>query len=155
MDEDSGVAYQSYQFEMIRAFLFAQYYTNLDVSEMDDEEGHKKVYDYLLSNNIMTEAVDAFEELRDDILIVDSMYYHIMAAAKEVFDKKNSLSHKVMSSFASILTDESLTESLAKSQVVNEQMIDLIGAFVREKDAQGKVPPVRVGNNVVKLAKKK
>ncbi len=102
----------------------------------------------------MKDALERSETLRNDLAIIDRMYEKICAASEKVFTEKISLSHKIKTNFAAILTDESLTESLAKSQVVNEQMIDMLGALMKNEKAQGKIPPVRVGNNVVKLAKK-
>lgn len=73
----------------------------------------------------------------------------------------NSLSHKIKKSFSSILTNEDITETLAKLEVINEKMIDMLGVFRSHEKEQtmlqaGKQDKskVRIGGALVNMAKK-
>ncbi len=67
----------------------------------------------------------------------------------------NEYSVKAKTSFASVLSDEDLTESLAKSNVVNEKMIDVLGSILSDEKALGKPGAVKIGNNIIQFSNKR
>lgn len=142
-DDESGVAYKGYLYDVVFTYLFAKYYTNIDVSLYDSEEGHRQVYDFVVYNGIIRSTEKLCEEYDDDVFAIEKMYNLIVEAAIVTTREKNSLSHKIKTSFASVLADEDLATSLAKSQEVNEQMVDVIGAVIRDKKVNGNVIPMK------------
>ena len=63
IDSETGICYSSYRMEMMKAFLFAKYYTDIDVDELDNEDGHKAVCDYLMRSGLLAEA---YKEAKSD-----------------------------------------------------------------------------------------
>lgn len=149
LDEENYVVYESYQTELIELLLTCKYYTNIDTEEMQDEHSWKILYDYLAANKML-------EELRR---IVQNDFYRVLGigsyisdSLKKTFEAKHSLSVRLLKTFGSILTEEDMAETLAKSEEVNSVMLDLIGAY-KEKSAN---KTMRTGNGtVVNFSKKK
>ena len=149
LDEENYVVYESYQTELIELLLTCKYYTNIDTEEMQDEHSWKMLYDYLAANKML-------EELRrivqDDFYRVLGIGSYISDSLKKTFEAKHSLSVRLLKTFGSILTEEDMAETLAKSEEVNSVMLDLIGAY-KEKSTN---KTMRTGNGtVVNFSKKK
>lgn len=149
LDEENYAVYESYQTELIELLLICKYYTNIDTEEMQDERGWKMLYDYLAANKMLEELRCIVQE---DFYRVIGIGSYISDSLKKTFEAKHSLSVRLLKTFGSILTDEDMAETLAKSEEVNSVMLDLIGAY-KEKSAN---KTMRTGNGtVVNFSKKK
>lgn len=149
LDEENYVVYESYQTELIELLLTCKYYTNIDTAEMQDEHSWKMLYDYLAANKMLEELRRVVQE---DFYRVIGIGSYISDSLKKTFEAKHSLSVRLLKTFGSILTDEDMAETLAKSEEVNSVMLDLIGAY-KEKSAN---KTMRTGNGtVVNFSKKK
>lgn len=149
LDEENYAVYESYQTELIELLLICKYYTNIDTEEMQDERSWKMLYDYLAANKMLEELRCIVQE---DFYRVIGIGSYISDSLKKTFEAKHSLSVRLLKTFGSILTDEDMAETLAKSEEVNSVMLDLIGAY-KEKSAN---KTMRTGNGtVVNFSKKK
>ena len=165
VDEEEEVCYESYLADLNEAFLFAQYYTNIDTSDLDTEEGRKAVFDYLVNN-------DVYQNMRnyaaDDLAYTMGLYYSLSRSAKEVFQERHSLSYKFKKSFGSLLTGEDIAETLAKSAEITDKMTEMMDAFREKQDnislfsSVGKTPQdkgkrvdkMKVAGTIINMAKK-
>lgn len=149
LDEENYAVYESYQTELIELLLTCKYYTNIDTEEMQDERSWKMLYDYLAANKMLEELRRVVQE---DFYRVIGIGSYISDSLKKTFEAKHSLSVRLLKTFWSILTEEDMAETLAKSEEVNSVMLDLIGAY-KEKSAN---KTMRTGNGtVVNFSKKK
>ena len=149
LDEENYAVYESYQTELIELLLTCKYYTNIDTDEMQDERSWKMLYDYLAANKMLEELRCVVQE---DFYRVIGIGSYISDSLKKTFEAKHSLSVRLLKTFGSILTDEDMAETLAKSEEVNSVMLDLIGAY-KEKSAN---KTMWTGNGtVVNFSKKK
>lgn len=149
LDEENYAVYESYQTELIELLLTCKYYTNIDTDEMQDERSWKMLYDYLAANKMLEELRCVVQE---DFYRVIGIGSYISDSLKKTFEAKHSLSERLLKTFGSILTDEDMAETLAKSEEVNSVMLDLIGAY-KEKSAN---KTMWTGNGtVVNFSKKK
>lgn len=158
VNEETSVVYIAYNQDLVKTFLTVKYYTNIDVSDYDKNDRWHEVYDYVLFNGLLD---DINTVVQKDMDLIQSIYYRMYSVMDETERVANSLSHKIKKSFSSILTDEDITETLAKSEIINEKMIDMLGVFRSHEKEQtmlqaGKQDKskVRIGGALVNMAKK-
>ena len=125
-DEDLGVVYEGYTYELALVICMMRYYSDLDMSAYEDEDGWYALYDILESNALLD---NLFDMLCCDLDSVREIYEKIKAAAARTFERKHSLGYRAGKAFGSILTDEDIATTLAKAEGVNSTMIDLLGTF--------------------------
>ena len=141
-DEEAGIAYEAYNAELIRAFLILRYYTELELTEYDNPEGRSAVYDALASHGLWREIMDIVDMDMDD---VDVIAFKLGSSARRSFEEKHSLSRMIMKTFASLLGSEDLAQTVAKAEVLNGKLIDMLAAVQKQ-------PAANTGG--LKLAKK-
>lgn len=153
-DDAAEIMYDSYKKPLLECALVTKYYTNIDVSEMAEEKDWKLLIDWLTMNGIYHELFSAVEQ---DYKLVRELYILMRYATYHSYEESHTLSAKIKKSFASLLTDEDITESIAKSEAVNSQMIDMIGAAMERKEKQpAKNDKIALdGGAVINLAKKR
>lgn len=151
-DEDQQIMYDNYKYLLLESVLIAKYYTNIDVSELGNEEDWQMLFDYLTINGV-------YEKIREvicrDYAIVRDIAEKMLKPARELFDRKYSLAHKVSVAFSSVLDgSEDLAESVAKSEAVNNTMVDMIDAY-NEQKKEKKNKNIKLDNGaVINFAKK-
>lgn len=64
---------------------------------------------------------------------VQKIFELLKESAQRVFEHTHTLPFQIQQSFASVLNGEDLSETLAKASTVNNQMVDMLGAFRREQ----------------------
>ena len=128
-DEETGIAYEAYNAELIRAFLILKYYTDLDLAEYDNPEGRCAVHDALASHGLWREIMDIVDADMDD---VDVIAYKLGSSARRSFEEKHSLSRLVMKTFGALLGTEDLTQTIAKAETLNGKLIDMLGAVQKQ-----------------------
>ena len=84
-DEETGIAYEAYNAELIRAFLILKYYTDLEIAEYDNPEGRCAVHDALASHGLWREIMDIVDADMDD---VDVIAYKLGSSARRSFEEK-------------------------------------------------------------------
>lgn len=125
-DEDTGVVYEGYTYELVRVVLMMRYYTDFDMDLYEGEEGWYQLHDLLESHGVL----DSLNEvLAPDMWEVEKIYRHIKDAAAATFEKEHSLAHKVMKSFGSLLGTDDLMTSIAHAGTINSSMIEMLGAL--------------------------
>lgn len=156
--DPDGCAYMSYRYEPIRMFLIAEYYTNIDTSDWDTEEGQSTIFDYMTCReNKSLSRYDKMcerEEFKHDIGIVDSIYSRMYSSLASKHEHTSTLSYKIGKAFESILNDQDIVTALAQSREVSEKMIDMISVFNKTKNEKGNTNPNATVQGVLNFAKK-
>lgn len=147
-DEDAGLVYEGYTSELILVVLMVKYYTDLDVSAYEGEEGWYQLYDLLESHGVLDQL---YLELAADLGLVKEVYRQIKKAATKTFEKKHSLDYLMSKSFGSLLGTEDIMTSVAQAEGVNTRMIDLLEAFQQRESPKRMVD----GNSLLKFSKRK
>lgn len=131
-DEESGIAYEGYNAELMRAFLILVYYTDLDLVGYDTMEGRQLVYDTLSSHGLWDNILQIVNE---DMRVVAAICMQLAEASKRNFEHKQTMEYKLSKVFESLLGTENLVETIAKAEGLNSKLIDLLGAMQTKKPA--------------------
>ena len=131
-DEESGIAYEGYNAELLRAFLILVYYTDLDLADYDTMEGRQLVYDALSTHGLWDNILQIVNE---DMRVVAAICTQLMEASKRNFEHKYTMEYKLRKVFDSLLGTENLVETIAKAEGLNSKLIDLMGAMQTKKPA--------------------
>lgn len=152
--DDTGFACIGHTENLVKGYLMAKYLTDLDLEDCSAEE----VYDFLTETGLYEKIDDPAREL---MWRVEDIY---RAICNNMIDKhmlENSIGHKLQKTFGFLFSGEDVAESIAKSELINEQMIDMLGVFLNHKKEQemlnsGKQDKskLRVGGALVNMAKK-
>ena len=153
-DNETGVACIGHRESMVKGYLMAKYFTDLDVENCEPEE----VYDILMNSGLYEKIEGQVVEI---IWRVDDIYRALCKNMISTYERENSLAYKLEKTFGFLFSGEDVTETMAKSELINEQMIDMLGVFLNHKKEQemlnvGKQDKakLRVGGALVNLAKK-
>lgn len=145
-DEERGVAFEGYTHEAVTIACMMEYYTDLDMAAYADEEGMYALVDLLVSHG----ALDIlWDELSEDLYHVRRIYEAIRASAIRSFEHGLTLDHLIRKSFGFLFTGEDITETLAKADGVNNTMVELLGAFMKQQAA-----PDATGGKLLRFGKK-
>lgn len=136
--DSDGCAYMSYRYDLFKLFLIAEYYTNIDTTEWDSEEGHAMIFDYMTQfgnkNHSHYEWMRENAEFQSEMKIIDSIFWHMYGALSEKHELTSSLPYKIGKTFASILGDEDIIKTLAQNREVSEKMIDMMRAYKEHEE---------------------
>lgn len=121
-----GAVYETYTAELVLVICMLRYYTDLDMSEYEGEEGWYTLYDILESHGVLGRLL---ADLAHDLEKVQVIYDKIQLSAAKTFERKHSLDHLAKKSFSSLLSTEDITETIAKAADVNNTMVGLMDAF--------------------------
>ena len=136
-----GCSYMSYLYDLSRMFLIAEYYTNIDTSDWNTEEGRTAIFDYMTryGDELMSryEKMCENEAFKHDIEIVDNIYGRMYGALAFKHEHTSSLSYKIGKAFESVLNDQDIVKTLAQSRDVSEKMIEMLKVF-KERDNKEK-----------------
>ena len=153
-DEENGFACIGHSENMVKIYLTAKYFTDLDVEGCTPED----VYDVLTRTGLFRKIE---ETVMENLWRVEDIYRALCNNMIDTYKKENSLARKLEKTFGFLFTGEDMTESFAKSELINEQMIDMLGVFLANKKEQellhsGKKDnsKVKVGGALLNLAKK-
>lgn len=132
--DESGIAYEGYNAELIRAFLILIHYTDLDLAEYDTPQGRYDVYDMIASHGLWKEIIEIMDE---DMADVDAICVHLQSAARRSFERKHSLEYRAGKVYESLLGTEDLAGTVAKAEGLNSKLIDLFGLLQRQQTPVG------------------
>ena len=129
--DPEGIGYIGYRYELIRMFLIVQYYTNIDTSDWETEDGQAMIFDY------MTQYGDDYrnrygkmcedEEFKEDIGIIDDIFNKMASSIIMMHESTSALSYRIGKAFGSILGNDDIIKALSESREINESLIQLIG----------------------------
>ena len=153
MDNEHELIYKSFKYQLIRFILVAKYYTNIDLTDAKTQEDWRVVFDWAVATECYTSILDY---VGPDLSIVSMLYTDMQDASFRIYNKSNDVVFLLKKMFGSLITDENFAENIAKSQVVNRQMIDLIGAYMKQREQQPTAGKIKTtGGAVINFAKKK
>lgn len=147
--EDSCV-FQNSEYDKVKKFLTAKYYTDIDTEDMTEEE----VADFMMNNEVWRPVES---ECGWDLSIVCGIYDAIFKAVKDTFEDDKSITKALRTSFGFLFNGEDVTESLAKAEIMKNTVYEAISAWNKaEKDKEETIDngTLKVGGNVLNFAKK-
>lgn len=145
-DEEAGIVTRSSLENVCELYLIIKYYTDVDLEDV----GVEQVYDWII-------GYDAYGRIKDivmgDYWEVTYMVDQMFDGVKETYQAQHSLAHAVKTSFGFLFDGRDITEVLAESRGVGDQMVEMIGRLdeAAKKDDAGHV---KVGGNVINIGKK-
>lgn len=131
-DEETGIAYEAYNAELIRTFLILKYYTDLELSKYDNPDGRAAIHDALASHGLWHEVMDIVDF---DVDNVDMIALKLGSSARRCFEEKHSLTHMLMKTFGTLLGNEDLTQTITKAETLNGKLIDMLAAVQKQPTA--------------------
>lgn len=145
-DEDLGLVYEAYTAELVLVMCMMKYYTDLDMTEYEGEEGWYTLYDILESNGVLDHL---YGYLAPDLEKVKAVYATLRESAAKTFQHKHSLDFLAKKSFGSLLSTEDITQTIAQASDVNNTMVALLDSF-----AKVSTPDKLVDSGLLKFARK-
>lgn len=148
-NEDSKILLQNSAIRVIEVFLMVKYYTNVDVSDADPYD----VYDWVINNNAFSVIENYISaDFYETKMIADGLLKNIL----DLYKRDNSLELAAMKSFGSVLNGEDITETVAGGQVLNEELLGLLGKIRSESNAKedNEDGTINLGGNVINITKK-
>ena len=142
-----GIMGESALYEVCLVYLVMKYYTDIDLADTDA----RSVFDWVISH-------DAYRPI--EMIICNDLWYvtdiadRTMHNLMDEYEKQNGLTHAIKTSFGFLFNGEDITETLAKSQQVSDQMIEVVGKL-NEANRKPDVGKVKVSGNVINIGKKK
>lgn len=141
--EDVGICYVSALYDVICMYLFAKYYTDIDVSAFNSAEDYYRLYDYCLLSNINWHCSAANEE---DNETLQNYWQAYSQAVIRLYEKDNSLERMAKE----WLNGDPAAEN-AETRALVEKLIDMKQSYLD----QGEKPTQNVGGGILNFAKKK
>lgn len=156
-DRESLMMYDNYRRDLIEMILIAKYYTNIDVAELSVEDDWRMLHDWIVFNHLDTAIMQVIEH---DYDITLCMAVRILNDMQNTYKKVNSLPYLIQKTFGSMFTGEDFSEAFAKASDVNNQMVDMLGAY-RDMQQKNNTPENQImggkldlGGRVINIAKK-
>lgn len=118
IDDEAEIAYRATGENETVHYLMFKYYTNMDVSEYEDDRGAFYDMTYMYYGSI--------RDIIEDVWLVQEMCDEYIGMVLDVYNREHSIGHKIMKSLAGVITGDDIMKGLSESKIVNEEMIDLI-----------------------------
>ena len=138
VSDPDGVVYRAYTLPLVRHFLAAKYFTDVEVSDVATFEDWEEVY-----NETELDWAKIYEMGWER---VEEIYHLIFESIKLKHERVSSISYKVGKTLDGVLTDD-VVKTLAESREVNEKMIDLLKLAEIGKNA-------KTDDKLIRFAKK-
>lgn len=130
LDEKNGYAYKNPEYYKYRLYYIAEYYTNLDVSEMDVDDVVDLLSPYLDGIWIV---------IKEDFAYTKSLTEDFVESTINLYNHNHGLQRKVLESFGSILGNGDIVQSFAQSREINEKMLDVLANASGVADKQANI----------------
>lgn len=153
-NEALGLTYVIMTEEQVENYLFVKYYTNIDVSEIEDTDGFRKLFDYCQLCGLKQAMESAIcEDERNTIFRMVCLYRE---AIRKLYEAEHSLGYAVKQ-----LLNTDVDTNNKETRELIEKLIDMKGALI-EKEEEGKVlqfgkkkpASIKTGGAKMNLAKK-
>lgn len=151
-DDEKKMVYENFKSFLLETMLICKHYTTIDVTELGSEEKMCELFDYLTFTGLYGMMM---ETVAEDYRMVRAISDKMLTPACTAYERENSLTYKISNLFGDALNSETLAETIAKSDAVNNTMVDLIGAYRDQKDRNAKKEMALGNGAVISLAKKK
>lgn len=130
LDEKNGYAYKNPEYYKYRLYYVAEYYTNLDVSEMDIDD----------VVNLLSPYQDGiWFVIKEDFAHTKSLAEDFVESTINLYNHKHGLQRKILETFGSILGDGDLVQNFAQSREINEKMLDVLASACGSADKQANI----------------
>lgn len=147
INEEQKLMSKGVLWDEVKLYLIMKFYTNLDVEDLEFND----VVDWVINNNLPPLLEDI---IYADIIYVEGLAYQMLENSKAAYDKENSLSTAIMTTFGFLLNGEDITETLAKSREISEQMLTA-AEQMNKSQQKADAGKVKVGGNIINIGKKK
>lgn len=145
-DDDAMVMYDSYKKVLLETVLIVKYYTDIDLTDFGEEDGWRVLMDWLVMNEIYNELMGRTAEDRQMVTEINRL---MTDATRTSYTSEHSLGVKVQKLLGDdVLENEDVFTSMAKSEEVNNVMLQLVGAY-REQQKAEKNRKMDIGDGVV------
>lgn len=129
-NEELGVCYDALNRDVTNAFVIVKYYTNLDVSEYDTQEGRYTLYDMLIDSGAYSKIIDAIQEDYQELL---SVYEHMKEIYRTTFERKHSLAYMIQQAMGGLMTGSDQNDVVTGAREVNAELIEALGALAKTR----------------------
>ena len=148
-DDELGVCFRIMNETEVKTYLLVKYYTDIDVSDIQDMDGFRKLHDYCRVSGLL-ETIHVFISIEEqwDIDNMEKIYWE---AIRKLYETEHSLGNTVK---RLLKTDPNVNNEETRELI--EKLIDMKGAL-KEKEAQsnvlqfGKKKPADVNTGGVKM----
>ena len=148
-DDELGVCFRMMNETEVKTYLLVKYYTDIDVSDIQDMDGFRKLHDYCRVSGLL-ETIHVFISIEEqwDIDNMEKIYWE---AIRKLYETEHSLGNTVK---RLLKTDPNVNNEETRELI--EKLIDMKGAL-KEKEAQsnvlqfGKKKPADVNTGGVKM----
>lgn len=130
LDEKNGYAYKNPEYYKYRLYYIAEYYTNLDVSEMDIDD----------VVNLLSPYQDGiWFVIKEDFAHTKSLAEDFVESTINLYNHKHGLQRKILETFGSILENGDLLQEFVQSREINEKMLDVLASAGGSADKQANI----------------
>lgn len=153
-NDELGVCYKMMIEDEVYTYLLIKYYTDIDVSEIQDADGFRKLYDYAERSGLKDE-MDSYISSTERCLL-----YEMAGIYQDSIEKLYETEHSLGYTVKKLLSTDVDTNNKETRELI-EKLIDMKGALT-EKEEQGKVlafgkkkpANIRTGGAKMNLAKR-
>lgn len=139
-DEETGICFENLLFDVVLNYLFVKYYTNIDVSDVNEVEDYQRLYDYCIVNEF-----DFFDICKDEYMKLMDQWNTYKDCVIRMYEATHSLAHVVKQ-----MLNTDIDTNNKETRELIEKLIDMKAAY-DEKQTK----PVQVGGTVLNFAKKR
>lgn len=145
-NDELGIVTTSSLEDVCAIYLILKYYTDVDMEGV----GAQQAFDWLVGHG----AVDAIKEIiEEDYDYMEAMMWRLCSNLEAEHKARHGLPYAIKTSFGFLFDGKDLTETLAESREVSDQMLDVVGRLnnAAKKEEAGMV---KVSGNVINIGKK-
>lgn len=146
-DDETFVMLDSYKKVLLETVLIVKYYTDIDLTDFGEEEGWHTLMDWLVMNEVYGQLLEVTEEDRQIVTEINRL---MTEATRTSYAAEHSLGVKVQKMLGDeVLENEDMFTSMAKSEEVNNVMLQLVGAYREQQKAEKNRKKMDIGDGVV------
>lgn len=146
-DNETFVMFDSYKRVLLEAVLIAKYYTDIDLTDFGEDEGWCILMDWLVMNEVYGQLMEVTAEDRQMVTEINQL---MTEATRTSYASEHSLGVKVQKLLGEgVLESEDMFTSMAKSEEVNNVMLQLVGAYREQQKAEKNRKKMDIGDGVV------
>ena len=148
IDDENEIMSESHLYQVGLVYLTVLYYTNADLDDVNATD----VFDWMINTGVYDQTLESL--VYEDRYYVVEMAQAIYKNISNAYAVEHGLAHAVKKTFGFMFNGEDITETLAKSQAISDKMIDVVGKLNAAETQKAKDGGVKVGGNVIRIAKK-
>ena len=153
-DDELGICYKMMIEDEVYTYLLIKYYTDIDVSEVQDADGFRKLYDYAERSGLKNE-MDSYISSTERYTL-----YEMAGIYRDAIEKLYETEHSLGYAVKKFLSTDVDTNNKETRELI-EKLIDMKGALMEKEEqskvlAFGKKKPanIRTGGAKMNLAKR-